>query len=100
MLKSAVFISSMLLLMPWVIPLHIPATFLLGGVSLFEDQPVWKKLFFASLLITYAILLYRIDVRYIFNIHVEKTRLFYTDTSRSLFISEKIMFDILKFMNY
>jgi len=47
----------MLLLMPWVIPLHIPATFLLGGVSLFEDQPVWKKLFLVSLLVTYATLL-------------------------------------------
>ena len=32
------------------------------GGSLFEDQPVWKKLFLVSLLITYAILLYRIDI--------------------------------------
>ncbi|MDP7139674.1 MAG: hypothetical protein QF560_15030 [SAR324 cluster bacterium] len=60
MLKSAVFLFSVGVLMPWAMPVHVPAIFLLSGVALFENRPLRLKILLLSLLVVYAIILYRI----------------------------------------
>ncbi len=62
MMKPAVFLFSVGVLMPWAMPVHVPAIFLLSGVALFENRPLRLKILLLSLLTVYAVLIYPIYV--------------------------------------